>query len=229
VAPDAQSCPHCRGHLATRRCLRCFVLNPGQAERCSRCGTLLPKEELAAPPPGRCPDCRLDLVARAFGAVGYAECPRCGGLQLGQAAFDAATRDADTRATVRLEKPAVIHEKGSPLPPVKYRRCPSCGELMNRLNYAGGSGVIVDRCRDHGVWFDRGELTAIVDFLESGGWDRVRERERRRLKEEVASLESRKRFDESISLPPAAGSRGLHGFETVADVLGFLGGLFKGS
>ncbi len=228
VAPDAEACPHCQSHLSTRRCLECFVLNPAAAERCSRCGALLPREETAAPAPGRCPDCRLDLVARAFGAIGYAECPRCGGLHLGAAAFDAATRDADTRAKVRLEKPPTILEKGAPFPPVRYRRCPSCRELMNRINYAGGSGVIVDTCKEHGVWFDRGELTAIVDFLEGGGWDRVRARERERLRDEVASLESRKRFDTASSLPSSASDRGTLGFETIANLVSFLGELFRG-
>jgi Zn-finger nucleic acid-binding protein len=99
---------------------------------------------------------------------------------------------------------------------------------MNRVNYAGGSGIIVDRCREHGVWLDRGELTAIVDFLECGGWDRVRARERERLREEVASLESRKRFEEAISLPPSASDRGILGFETIGELLSFLGGLLRG-
>ena len=44
VAADAATCPHCECHLATRRCIRCFVLNPAGAERCSRCGALLPRE-----------------------------------------------------------------------------------------------------------------------------------------------------------------------------------------
>ncbi len=228
VAADASTCLHCQSHLATRRCLRCFVLNPAAAERCTRCGVLLPREEIAAPLPGRCPDCHLDLLARTFGAVGYAECPRCGGLFLGAAAFDTATRDADARAKVRLEKPPVIREKGSPLPPVRYRPCPACGALMNRVNYAGGSGIIVDNCGRHGIWFDRGELTAIVDFLESGGWDRIRARERERLREEVASLESRKQFDQALSVPASTADREIGGFETMADLFAFLGTLFHG-
>lgn len=99
---------------------------------------------------------------------------------------------------------------------------------MNRVNYAGGSGIIVDRCRDHVVWFDRGELTAIVDFLESGGWERIRERERERLHEEVRSLESRKQLDGAFSLPASAADREGYGFETIKDALAFLRGLFLG-
>lgn len=225
--PAARSCRHCSSLLATRRCVACFQLNPREAERCTRCGALLPKEALAAGAAGPCPDCRLELVPRAFGAVGYAECPRCGGLLLSAASVDAVAKDADTRSRVRLEKPPEIRPAGAPLPPVKYRPCPSCGKLMNRLNYAGGSGVIVDACRDHGTWFDRGELTAIVDFLEGGGWDRVKRRERERLREEVRSLESQKSFNQSIAMPSNEAERTLQGVETIGEMIGFLVSLFR--
>lgn len=225
--PHARACPHCASLLSTRRCVACFQLNPREADRCTRCGALLPKEALAAGAAGSCPDCRVDLVPRAFGAVGYTECPRCGGLLLSRASVDAVAADAATRSHVRLEKPPEIRPLGTPLPPVRYRHCPSCGKLMNRQNYAGGSGVIVDSCRDHGTWFDRGELTAIVDFLESGGWERVKKRERERLREEVRSLESQKSFNASVGLPSSEAERDLRGIETIGDMIGFLVSLFR--
>lgn len=225
--PQARACPHCSSLLSTRRCVGCFQLNPREAQRCSRCGALLPREDLAAQAAGACPDCRLDLVVRAFGAVGYAECPRCGGLLLSLSAVDAVAKDADTRAQVRLEKPPQIRPAGAPVPPVKYRACPRCGKLMNRLNYAGGSGIIVDACRDHGTWFDRGELTAIVDFLEGGGWERLKKRERERLTEEVRQLESQKRIQASISMPASGYERQARGFEAIGDLVDFLVSLFR--
>ena len=41
---------------------------------------------------------------------------------------------------------------------IRYIPCPICHELMNRVNFANFSGVIVDVCREHGTWFDRDEL-----------------------------------------------------------------------
>ena len=90
---------------------------------------------------------------------------------------------------------------------------------MNRSNYGGGSGVIVDVCGPHGVFLDRGELTKIVDFLEKGGWDRVRKREKQRIEEEVSALESRKRG--TLDLESAAGGVGLPG------VIGFLASILR--
>ncbi len=81
---------------------------------------------------------------------------------------------------------------------------------MNRSNYGGGSGVIVDVCGPHGVFLDRGELTKIVDFLEKGGWERVKKREKQRMEEEISALESRKSGARSISSHgPVAGYREL--------------------
>jgi Zn-finger nucleic acid-binding protein len=187
-----RACGYCGSLLSTRRCLACFALNPRDALRCGRCGALLPRETLTPAAATRCPDCRLDLVARAAGAVGYVECARCGGLFLKSDAFDAVAHDADIRARLRAIETAEIPASARVGAQVHYRPCPVCGKFMNRSNYAGGSGIILDVCHDHGVWFDRGELTAIVDFLEKGGWDRVQQRERDRLTEEVHDLESRK-------------------------------------
>jgi Zn-finger nucleic acid-binding protein len=55
---------------------------------------------------------------------------------------------------------------------------------MNRSNFARVSGVVIDVCRPHGAWLDRGELASIRRFLRAGGvrrYDRSRglERERR--------------------------------------------------
>ena len=51
-------------------------------------------------------------------------------------------------------------------PRTRYRSCVICGKLMHRRLYGRGSGVVIDTCRDHGIWFDHGEL---FDILKSGG------------------------------------------------------------
>ena len=89
---------------------------------------------------------------------------------------------------------------------------------MNRSNYGGGSGVIVDVCGPHGVFLDRGELTKIVDFLEKGGWNRVKKREKQRMEEEASALESRKRG--TLDLGSSAGGG-------LPRVIGFLASILR--
>jgi hypothetical protein len=55
---------------------------------------------------------------------------------------------------------------------------------MNRFNFAHLSGVIVDVCKGHGIWFDADELRRIVEFIRGGGLVRAREHERLELERE---------------------------------------------
>ncbi len=214
-----RACSHCGSLLSTRRCVVCFALSPRDAEKCVRCGALLPAESLR-PAGGTCPDCSAALVAREAGVVGFSECARCGGLFLTKAAFDAVVKDAATRAHVRAAGPEAATPAASLARGFHYRKCPICRAFMARTNYAGGSGVIVDVCRAHGVWFDRGELTAVVDFLEGGGAERVKRRDQARLEEEISSLEGRKRVAQDLSIPRSVESHAL------SRVVSFLGDLF---
>ena len=71
---------------------------------------------------------------------------------------------------------------------LRYLPCPKCGQLMNRLNFAHRSGVIIDICSRHGVWFDRDGLQHIIEFIRSGGMERAREIERAELTDEIRRL-----------------------------------------
>jgi Zn-finger nucleic acid-binding protein len=59
---------------------------------------------------------------------------------------------------------------------------------MNRMNFARCSGVIVDICKQHGTWFDRDELSRIVEFISGGGLEAARVREKEDIKEERRRL-----------------------------------------
>src|SRR5262249_36118624 len=62
-----------------------------------------------------------------------------------------------------------------------YRPCVVCGELMNRFNFGRVSGVIIDACRDHGIWFDAEALTRILDWIHRGGAAESEKHQRGRL------------------------------------------------
>ena len=50
-----------------------------------------------------------------------------------------------------------------------YIKCPVCRNLMNRVNFGARSGVIVDRCKEHGIWVDGGELRHLMEWVKAGG------------------------------------------------------------
>jgi hypothetical protein len=49
--------------------------------------------------------------------------------------------------------------------------------MMNRVNFGRVSGIVVDLCKGHGVWFDPGELQSVLHFVANGGLERMRESE----------------------------------------------------
>src|SRR4051812_43321923 len=59
------------------------------------------------------------------------------------------------------------------------RAVPRVKNLMNRVNFAHTSGVIVDVCTKHGTWFDADELRRVLEFITSGGLEAARARELR--------------------------------------------------
>jgi Zn-finger nucleic acid-binding protein len=58
-----------------------------------------------------------------------------------------------------------------------YIKCPVCQVVMNRKLFAAGSGVVVDICRDHGAFFDTGELPRIIEYVMQGGLEKAARKE----------------------------------------------------
>lgn len=99
---------------------------------------------------------------------------------------------------------------------VCYIKCPDCSQFMNRVNFGAKSGVIVDRCKDHGVWLDGGELRHLFEWMKAGGKLLDQQRREQQKKEEAGQQrieEARKQ--QQHYLPPAGyseeGSFGAYG------------------
>ena len=61
-----------------------------------------------------------------------------------------------------------------PPPRSPYRPCAVCGQLMVRRNFGRTSGVIVDFCGSHGIWFDAQELAHVLRWIRSGNLEAAR-------------------------------------------------------
>jgi Zn-finger nucleic acid-binding protein len=58
----------------------------------------------------------------------------------------------------------------------------------------------VDICKGHGTWFDRDELSRIVEFIRAGGLEESRTREKEDIKEERLKLLEQQRIEARRSL-----------------------------
>jgi Zn-finger nucleic acid-binding protein len=121
----------------------------------------------------------------AAGMVTLLDCVSCDGLWVDAETFERICADREAQAAVLhsgpVSKPAIEAR-------VSYRPCVRCGAMMNRVNFARLSGTIVDVCKGHGTFLDRGELQAIVSFIQGGGLERARQRQIEDLREQERRL-----------------------------------------
>ena len=82
---------------------------------------------------------------------------------------------------------------------LSYIKCPVCSQLMNRVNFGAKSGVVVDRCRDHGVWLDGGELRHLFEWMKAGGKLLDRQRQEEQQKEAVEQEKERRRKRDQLT------------------------------
>lgn len=172
----ARHCEYCRAPIATVRCARCYQMNVPEALHCSGCGWELGLEPLSEPDSLSCPWCRERLQAFSGDGGRLHDCAHCGGQFVEHGLL---LWLLERRAVVGRAVPRRVPQENPLLQPVRYLRCPCCDVLMNRKNFGGSSGIIVDICSQHGSWFDSGELPHVLTFVESGGLDRARAKRRR--------------------------------------------------
>jgi Zn-finger nucleic acid-binding protein/RNA polymerase subunit RPABC4/transcription elongation factor Spt4 len=187
VGPDDIRCPHCGSQVATVACPKCFGMVPVHAAHCPGCGAAIQRETPGAATALACPGCRKPLAATTISGASLDQCRDCGGVWLRQEAFDHLAGDRSQRGEVMgslpQEVPRIAGDLGN-LGGVRYRPCPQCGTLMNRYNYARISGVVLDSCKQHGIWFDRDELRQVLAFIEKGGLEQSRARQLQELEEQ---------------------------------------------
>jgi Zn-finger nucleic acid-binding protein len=161
------------------------------SKHCQRCGATAAVPEVKAAKDRKCPRCQSDMVSVTIGAAGVLECERCLGLWLDVPSFEKICADREQQSAVlgAASHAGAAHETSK----VNYVPCPECSQLMNRINFARCSGVIVDFCKQHGTWFDRDELSRIVEFIRGGGLNASRAKEKIEIAEQRDQLRQAQR------------------------------------
>ena len=164
-------------------CVSCSAPLPGRSNICRYCGRRndtdlhgVHKYTVIRPETERtCPRCNVPLHTINFKSNEkfYIErCDRCLGLFFDSGELEAILEQSvsnvfniDRLRLDTINKELYYHDKKM----VKYLKCPVCSEYMRRVNFGTRSGVVVDRCRNHGVWLDGGELKRLLEWKKAGG------------------------------------------------------------
>lgn len=180
VSRHDQRCGYCSTALALVACPRCFGMIFSGTQHCNYCGAKAgePAQPLEKLTGRRCPRCsdRPTLLAQLVADALLDQCAGCGGIFVDNSTFDRAVKNKDQQAQLAtaLDTSEPVERKPDK---VTYIPCPECGDLMLRQNFGKRSGVIIDLCKKHGVWFDADELRQVMSFVQAGGLDESRRRE----------------------------------------------------
>ena len=195
-----EHCPHCGADVSTPA-----QANPDGSARKRDCP--------------RCAGTPQDLMAHLVGGVLLDECPACHGVWLDSAAVDRVLRERGEEANHVLKEmsapasdlavadasaapidpgTAAIEQQAIPEPSILttpgatrvYISCPDCGTVMNRVNFARRSGIIVNVCRNHGTWFDDSELPRVIEFVLKGGVEESARKDARQALEDARRARS---------------------------------------
>src|SRR5829696_9131972 len=162
VASDRTQCEFCKSRLKTVACPSCLRLMFLGTEFCGNCGTrAVPADVVETGILANCPRCTKPLESLEIDKTNLRECTNCGGFWLTVETFEALCTDKEQQSAV-LSFISAREVSLGVQPPVRYLPCPDCKQLMNRSNFARISGVIIDLCKQHGVWFDSNELPRII-------------------------------------------------------------------
>lgn len=159
--------------------------------------------------PRTCPRCANSLKTidlKLNGTFFIERCEECLGLFFDPGELEAVLEAAVSNVFLidRTGLDAINFYRPADPYPVTYIKCPVCSQLMNRVNFGAKSGVIVDRCKNHGIWLDGGELRHLMEWMKLGGKLLEQERLEQAKREELRQEKQRREDLASDRTEPSA-------------------------
>ena len=164
------------------KCIFCSAPMPHKGLVCLFCGERNPlnlssidAKPIESDKVLKCPVCDIALERMDIGAkssIFIQRCHECDGFFIGQGDLAKVVDNYVSKVKAidyHLLRFVLDHPRHEKQKGLMYRRCPVCDQIMHRYNYKAISGVILDRCNEHGVWLDGGELQQIFEWKRVGG------------------------------------------------------------
>jgi len=108
-----------------------------------------------------CPRCRLPLRQVDYEGVPCDMCDACWGFWLDTGELEAVLATDEVSFSKEEAKAILDVKSASKKGPTAPAPCPRCSRTMRRVHCDTVVHLVVDRCDEHGVWLDTGEIKKV--------------------------------------------------------------------
>lgn len=106
-----------------------------------------------------CPVCKNSMVVLELEQVEIDYCSGCEGIWLDAGELELLLETEEEKAGI-----INLFKEAGPIKEKSYN-CPICNKYMLKFNIGENQKVMIDKCKkNHGLWFDKGELIKVVEF-----------------------------------------------------------------
>lgn len=220
VSADSTQCQYCHSRLAAVACPSCFGMIFAGAKFCSHCGASISRKEVAENARELCPRCQVEMKAIVVGGNHLLECQKCDGVWVDVDALQQICKEREKQAAV-LGMPAATPEAAGIERNFHYLPCPVCHQLMNRVNFAHCSNVVLNVCKAHGTWFEKYQLRRMVEFIHSGGLEKARSLQLEQIEHEKQRLAAGQiaNLGQDVRISTTFGRERVNGISIAVDLL----------
>ena len=115
-----------------------------------------------------CPVDNQPLIILELDQIEIDYCTSCSGIWLDSGELDLMFETEEERENLNhLIKQDVSSKE-------KSYKCPICSKRMNKVEIGKDKKVLIDKCpRNHGLWFDKGELENVLLLGTSGNENKI--------------------------------------------------------
>ena len=114
-----------------------------------------------------CPACKHDMIVIEYHNIELDYCNNCKGVWFDSGELllllkSQGLKEPEASSGGILDSKEVSSSE-------ERRNCPICGRKMKKIAIGGQPEILIDACRDsHGLWFDGGEVTQLIQGLAGG-------------------------------------------------------------
>ncbi len=111
-----------------------------------------------------CPVCKHDMIVIEYHSIELDYCNNCKGVWFDSGELELLLRLQGLKESKALSDGILDFQEAASSE--EKRNCPICGRKMKKTAIGGQPEILIDACRnDHGLWFDGGEVTQLMQRL----------------------------------------------------------------